>query len=81
MSLKVFIGMWNGEAGVGGSRGVKVLHCGHRGVILVQMGDCVCRKTVLPYRSDTAAALTVKVTEEQKELVYQTLPYEYHTYV
>ncbi len=25
--------------------------------------------------------LTVKVTEEQKELVYQTLPYEYYTYV
>ncbi len=36
ISLKVFIGMWN--AGVGGW-GAKVLHCGHKWVILVQMGD------------------------------------------
>ncbi len=38
ISFKVFIGMWNGESAVEG-RGVKALHCGHRGVILVRMGD------------------------------------------
>ncbi len=40
MSLKGFIGMWNGEAGVGGW-GMKVLHCGHRGHFSTDGGLCM----------------------------------------